>query len=74
MLHLTLQEVEVVDRVTNCSSAQEPGTARYPFDRPLHHPDFYVPRVTRFFAGLLLGAFRGGESGAKGKRQQSASS
>ena len=74
MLHLTLKEVEAVDQATGCSSNQELGTVLSPFDGPLHHPDFYVPRVTRFFAGLLLGAFRDAGSGGKGKRQHSASS
>jgi hypothetical protein len=25
-----------------------------------HHPEYYVPRITRLVAGLLFGAFRGG--------------
>jgi hypothetical protein len=56
MSHLTLEEV--VDRVNNryLSISDQRTTGDRIGSRP-HHPEFYVPRITRFFAGLLLGAF-----------------
>jgi hypothetical protein len=53
--HLTLQEV--IDRVNNrYLPIRDQRRAGDRGSRP-HHPEFYVPRITRFFAGLLLGAF-----------------
>lgn len=56
MSHLTLEEV--VDRVNNryLSIGDQRTAGDRARSRP-HHPEFYVPRITRFFAGLLLGAF-----------------
>jgi hypothetical protein len=59
MAHLTLQEV--IDRINN----NYPPRKRQNYldgvrERASYHPEFYVPRVTRFFAGLLLGAFPAG--------------
>ena len=54
MAHLTLQEV--IDRVNRNHfyySTREPQGVK---SRP-HHPDYYVPRITRFLAGLMFGAF-----------------
>ena len=57
--HLTLQEV--IDRVNNnlsyysiCGRKSERSRGeRWP-----HHPEFYIPRVTRMFAGFMFGAYR----------------
>jgi hypothetical protein len=54
MSHLTLEEV--VDRVNNRYIGDQRTAGDRARSRP-HHPEFYVPRITRFFAGLLLGAF-----------------
>jgi len=59
MAHLTLQEV--IDRINqNYSyySKREPRSARKPVESRPHHPEYYVPRVTRLFAGWMFGAFR----------------
>lgn len=50
MAHLTLQEV--IDRVNHNHCARKPVESRP------HHPEYYVPRITRLLAGLMLGAFR----------------
>ena len=56
MSHLTLQEG--IDRVNNrYLSIRDQRTADDRVGSRPHHPEFYVPRITRFFAGLLLGAF-----------------
>jgi hypothetical protein len=56
MSHLTLEEV--VDRVNNrYLSIRDQRTAGDRVGSRPHHAEFYVPRITRFFAGLLLGAF-----------------
>ena len=54
MSHLTLEEV--VDRVNNRYIGDQRTAGDRVRSRP-HQPEFYVPRITRFFAGLLLGAF-----------------
>jgi hypothetical protein len=59
MAHLTLQEV--VDRINqNYSyySKRKLRSTRKPAESRPHHPEYYVPRITRFFAGLMFGAFR----------------
>lgn len=59
MAHLTLQEV--IDRVnSNYSyySARELRGERNGYETRRHRPEFYVPRITRMFAGLMSGAFR----------------
>ena len=59
MAHLTLQEV--IDRINqNYSyySKRELRSARKPVESRPHHPEYYVPRVTRLFAGWMFGAFR----------------
>ena len=59
MAHLTLQEV--IDRVNSNSiyySTRELKGERNRGERRPHHPEFYVPRVTRMFAGFVFGAFR----------------
>ena len=59
MAHLTLQEV--IDRVNkNLSyySTRELKGERNRGERRPHHPESYVPRVTRMFAGIWFGAFR----------------
>ena len=64
MAHLTLQEV--VDRINqNYSyySKRELRSTRKPVESRPHHPEYYVPRITRFFAGLMFGAFRASGSG-----------
>jgi len=59
MDHLTLQEV--IDRVNYNYfqySKRELRSARdRAEDRP-HHPDYYVPRITRFFACFIFKEFR----------------
>jgi hypothetical protein len=59
MAHLTLQEV--LDRVNHnyfyYSSKQLRGARNWVESRP-HHPEYYVPRITRFLAGFMFGAFR----------------
>ncbi len=54
MAHLTLQEV--IDRINNNRFSSKHRFVRGDGERRAHHPEFYVPRITRFFAGLLLGA------------------
>jgi hypothetical protein len=59
MAHLTLQEV--IDRINqNYSyySKRELRSARKPVESGPHHPEYYVPRITRLLAGLMFGAFR----------------
>ena len=56
MAHLTWQEV--IDRVNNFPYPKNRRRAGYRFEPRPHDPEVYVPRVTKFFAGLLLGAFR----------------
>jgi hypothetical protein len=57
--HLTLQEV--VDRVnynsTFYSTRELKGERNRGEMRP-HQPEFYVPRITRMFAGFMFGTFR----------------
>jgi hypothetical protein len=57
--HLTLQEV--IDRVNNnltyYSTHELKGDRNRGEMRP-HHPEFYVPRITRMFSGFLFGPFR----------------
>ncbi len=67
MSPLTLQEV--IDRVNNFPSAQNPRPSGYHFESRLHGPEVYVPRVTMFFAGLLLGAFRSSEPTAAARKE-----
>ena len=56
MPHLTLQEV--IDRInTNYPFRKEEAAARARTDvESPHRPEFYVPRIARIFASLLLGA------------------
>ena len=55
MAHLTLQEV--LDRINdNYPSRKRQDYVDGGGESLSHHPEFYVPRVTRFLAGLLLGA------------------
>ncbi len=59
MAHLTLQEV--IDRVNSNYSyypARELRRERNGDETRPHYPEFYVPRITRMFAGLMFGAFR----------------
>lgn len=59
MAHLTLQEV--IDRINhNYSyySNRELRSARKPVESRPHHPEYYVPRIIRLFAGWMFGAFR----------------
>jgi hypothetical protein len=59
MAHLTLQEV--IDRVNHNHSyysKKQLRSARKPVESRPHHPEYYVPRITRLLAGLMLGAFR----------------
>jgi hypothetical protein len=59
MAHLTLQEV--IDRVNHNYfhySKRELRGARNHAENQPHHPDYYVPRITRFLAGFMFGAFR----------------
>jgi hypothetical protein len=59
MAHLTLQEV--IDRVNHNHSyysKKQLRSARKPVESRPHHPEYYVPRITRLFAGLMVGAFR----------------
>jgi hypothetical protein len=66
MPHLTLQEV--IDRVNNDSSRKELRAADARAVSQSHRPEFYVPRITRIFAGLWFGAFTTGRmAGAKAK-------
>jgi len=61
MDHLMLQEL--IDRANpnhSCYSTREPHCAGTRIESRPHHPEYYVPRITRFVAGLLFGAFRGG--------------
>jgi hypothetical protein len=59
MAHLTLQEV--IDRINNNYPSSKHQFVSGDGERRSHHPEFYLPRITRFFAGLLLGAaFPGG--------------
>jgi hypothetical protein len=57
--HLTLQEV--IDRVNHNStyySTRELKGERNRSEMQPHQPEFYVPRITRVFAGFIFGAFR----------------
>jgi hypothetical protein len=59
MAHLTLQEV--IDRINQnyyYYSKRELRSAPKPVESRPHHPEYYVPRVTRLVAGLMFGAFR----------------
>jgi len=61
MAHLMLQEP--IDRAKpnhSCYSTRELHGAGTRIESRPHHPEYYVPRITRLVAGLLLGAFRGG--------------
>jgi hypothetical protein len=69
MAHLTLQEV--IDRINqNYSyySKRELRSARKPVESRPHHPEYYVPRVTRLFAGWMFGAFRASGSITAGQK------
>ena len=55
MAHLTLQEV--IDRVNHNYFYYSTGEQRRVQGQP-HHPEYYVPRMARLFAGLVFGAFR----------------
>jgi hypothetical protein len=54
MAHLTLQEV--IDRVNGNHFYYSTRKLQGVKTRP-HHPEYYVPRITRFLAGLMFGAF-----------------
>jgi hypothetical protein len=59
MAHLTLQEV--IERVNSnyfYYSARELRRERNRDVTRPHHPAFYVPRITRMFAGLMFNAVR----------------
>ena len=55
MPHLTLQEV--IDRIRKSypSTKEERGTKDRK-ENSSHRPEFYIPRIARLFASLLLGA------------------
>lgn len=55
MPHLTLQEV--IDRIRKNYPSRKPlADATERNEDSAHRPEFYVPRITRLFASLLLGA------------------
>lgn len=55
MPHLTLQEV--IDRIRkNYPSNKEERNTADRKENSSHRPEFYIPRITRLFASLLLGA------------------
>jgi len=55
MPHLTLQEV--MDRIRKSyPSKEEERSAEDSKESRSHRPEFYIPRITRLFASLLLGA------------------
>jgi hypothetical protein len=57
--HLTLQEV--IDRINNNVSYDSTSGLkgeRNRGERRTHHPEFYIPRVTRMLADFMFGAFR----------------
>jgi hypothetical protein len=55
MPHLTLQEV--IDRIRkNYPSKKEELATKERQENASHRPEFYIPRITRLFASLLLGA------------------
>jgi hypothetical protein len=64
MPHLTLQEVIDrinIDRVSNNAPSRREPARKEPGGvcavSQSHHPEFYIPRITRVLAGLLFGAF-----------------
>ena len=55
MSPLTLQEV--IDRISkNYPSKKEQPRNEDQRENSSHRPEFYIPRITRFVASLLLGA------------------
>ncbi len=62
MAHLTLQEfLDLIHRNRSYPLTRELRGARKRVERP-HHPEYYGPRITRLFAGLLFGTVcAGGE-------------
>jgi hypothetical protein len=62
MAHLTLREViDLINRKHSYYSSRELRGASNGVQTRLHHPEYYVPRITRLFAGLLFGKLRAGE-------------
>lgn len=54
MAHLTLQEfVDLIHRNHSYPLTTELRGTRNRVERP-HYPEYYVPRITRLFAGLLF--------------------